>query len=71
MKGISTVNSSSCGTSEGSSIVMLSSFSSSMAEMTEFRLVVNFFTMKQNNVAYTSGVQRKLYFKQRYFLKSV
>ena len=43
MKGIATVNSSSCGTSEGSSIVMLLSFSSWMAELTEFGLVVNFF----------------------------
>ena len=28
-------------------------------------------TMKQNYVAYTSNIQRKLYFKQCYFLKSV
>ena len=28
-------------------------------------------TVKQNNLAYTSSIQRKLYFKQYYFLKSI
>ena len=42
-KGTTTVNSSSCGTSEGSSIVMPLSLSSWMTEITEFGLVVNFF----------------------------
>ena len=28
-------------------------------------------TMKKNNIAYTSSIQRKLYFKQCYFLESV
>lgn len=42
-KETTTVSSPSCGTSEGSSLVMPLSLSSWMAEMTEFGLVVNFF----------------------------